>query len=703
MSSSRSKYTQLINFDLPNTYAIDTETTLFRERRMDANRKTYLEPFGGHRLVLGSIAGDGKVVVCHKDDFLWAVANLLEHTNQAHLVFHNAAFDIHTILAAAPHLKRPFCDAIRAGRVHDTRILEILCRIASGIAGVSADLFKNTTLENLALRYAGLHLMKDTKIRCGFDQFEDPGIEIPEKYLRYAAQDAEATLKVYKPLLNKARQLAVVPDCRYPVHKDAESKFGVLGEKVEVMGDIGLAWLQQFPVRVDLNAAKLKCAEYESLGALLEDQLINYGYASRQKGGKYKGRFKLSYKKLRETLTAFAKDHGIQPEFTDSGLISLKYDDWSKHIDKDAGGPLATWMKYSRNRKMLTTYLYVYSAAATHYPEYFSIGARTTRTACRRPNIQNVPKRRDSLRAMFIPSPGRVFIETDYCAAELVALAQIWYMMFGESHLRKAINAGQDPHADIARRLFPEEWKAADAAGRKELRQPGKAVNFGLPGGLGARTFSQFSRSYGLDLDADEAKELRARAMAAEPCLAAYLADERSLESRLCLAAKNIGIPFASLITALNAWRNRETGTYHARAAYKRLRRWARGLDHDRYNLSPKPGFNPAYDLWASPSRILTGAVRGGCSYTNGHNTPFQGAVAAAAKMAAFGIWQSWGPDSHWAPVNFVHDSFLVEAEPSSVDFARQVVEDNMVQALEQICPDVRCSVESEVKERWGR
>jgi DNA polymerase I-like protein with 3'-5' exonuclease and polymerase domains len=374
-------------------------------------------------------------------------------------------------------------------------------------------------------------------------------------------------------------------------------------------------------------------------------------------------------------------------------------------------------MKFSRNRKMLTTYLYVYSTSDTHYPEYFALGARSTRTACRRPNITQVPKRRDSLRAMFIPSEGRVFIETDYCAAELVSLAQIWYMMFGDSHLRKAINAGEDPHASIARRLFPEEWDgpvgpSAQSMGvrrelqekkRKEIRQAGKAVNFGLPGGLGARTFSQFSRSYGLDLDLDEAKELRSRAMAAEPCLAAYLSDERSLESRLKLAAKNIGVPFTTLITALNAWRNRETGSFHARAAFKRLRRWARGLDHDRYNLSPRPGFNPAYDLWSSPSRILTGAVRGGCSYTNGRNTPFQGAVAAAAKMACFGIWQTWRPDDKWAPVNFVHDSFLVESEPDAVRYAEDVVESQMVWALEQICPDVRCSVESEIKERWGK
>ncbi|MCI0408323.1 MAG: DNA polymerase, partial [Acidobacteria bacterium] len=328
---------------------------------------------------------------------------------------------------------------------------------------------------------------------------------------------------------------------------------------------------------------------------------------------------------------------GIVPPYSTTGQLSLQYDFWAEHLPKAepdllmspqlAVGlepRLSVWLRYCRIRKLLSTYLNVYALGDAHYPHYHNLGARTGRVSCVRPNLQNIPKRRDGIRALFIPERGRVFIEADYRAAEMVALAQIFHLLYGGSVLGDAINAGEDIHTTRAKTLTDKDWDTLSDTDKKKLRQGAKAVNFGLPGGLGPRKFLEFARKppYNLkDWTLDDAQAVRARALAEDDALRSYLQDTRSPEALLRLAAANIGVTFPDLVRRLEGWRDEDSGSVHWRLAIKRLRAWANG--DRRFEIPTLPGFKPAYDLFRTTSASPAGFIRGRASYTEGHNLPF--------------------------------------------------------------------------------
>src|SRR5690606_20770778 len=159
---------------------------------------------------------------------------------------------------------------------------------------------------------------------------------------------------------------------------------------------------------------------------------------------------------------------------------------------------------------------------------------------------------------------------------------------------------------------------------------------------------------------------------------------------RLRQAARNLNMPLERLIDLLDAWRDRDEGTFHEGAALRRLFRWSRGLDRRRYRIPTPPGFRPEWDLWVEDTRTLCGAVRGRAIYTAAHNGPFQGSIAEAAKLMLFRLWSQWAPDCGWNPVAFVHDSVLVEAKQGREEEVARIVEDAMYFGIRTVCPDIK-------------
>lgn len=124
--------------------------------------------------------------------------------------------------------------------------------------------------------------------------------------------------------------------------------------------------------------------------------------------------------------------------------------------------------------------------------------------------LQNLP-RKPGMRECFVPREDQCFVAADYGMAELVAIAQITYSLFGYSKLRDVLNAGLDPHCDLGSRILGtsyEDFYARNKAGEQSIvdyRTLCKSLNFGLIGGLGAEKFVDFSRkSYGVVLAATQ-------------------------------------------------------------------------------------------------------------------------------------------------------------------------------------------------------
>lgn len=109
----------------------------------------------------------------------------------------------------------------------------------------------------------------------------------------------------------------------------------------------------------------------------------------------------------------------------------------------------------------------------------------TGRVACAEPNLTNIP-RVGGLRECMVPSSGCVLVAADYPALEMRTWAQVCHTWLGQSTLLKLWEEGKDPHWQTAASILHVSYAEAIAHPKgRELRQVAKALNFGLPGGMG--------------------------------------------------------------------------------------------------------------------------------------------------------------------------------------------------------------------------
>lgn len=256
------------------------------------------------------------------------------------------------------------------------------------------------------------------------------------------------------------------------------------------------------------------------------------------------------------------------------------------------------------------------------------------------PNVQNMP-RMPGIRECYVPRPGYVFAEADYKAIELYTFAQICLWVVGWSKLAEHLNAGVDPHTAMAAEILGIGY--AEAAARKKewivdnARTAGKGVNFGRKGGLGGGAFVDYAwNNYGIEITVQRAKELIA------------------LHDRL--------YPEMTLYTS-----------------------WVesmRGPDGTRSIVQP----------WS-------GRLRGGCGFTDGHNSPFQGFASDIAKRAMWHVWQAQHGLSEYGDrdplygsrmVLFSHDSIASEVREDTAHEAAERLSEIMVREARALLPDLK-------------
>ena len=105
----------------------------------------------------------------------------------------------------------------------------------------------------------------------------------------------------------------------------------------------------------------------------------------------------------------------------------------------------------------------------------------TGRISSTEPNLQNIPMRTElgrSIRKVFIPKDGYVFVDADYSQIELRVLAH----MSGDENLIAAFKADEDIHAMTASQVFGVPLDKVDSL----MRRNAKAVNFGIVYGISA-------------------------------------------------------------------------------------------------------------------------------------------------------------------------------------------------------------------------
>lgn len=242
----------------------------------------------------------------------------------------------------------------------------------------------------------------------------------------------------------------------------------------------------------------------------------------------------LRIKEAQEKMRSILKDHSFNPSstpslqtalFTKLGFTPTKMNKTGPSTDKSVianlhssaekeGGSLADRRRVKfldallKYRKASTSrgYLHEYEVEAFNGRLYYSLkqtGTSTTRFSSSKPNAQNVGKGEDavdedgnaivvdSLRRVFGPAKGRLWLAMDYSQLQL----RIFAYISGEKSLVEAFANGWDAHDYMAHRVFK---LSKDEKPSKIQRRIAKNINFGFIFGASPEKIEQTAGMSGL-------------------------------------------------------------------------------------------------------------------------------------------------------------------------------------------------------------
>jgi len=313
-------------------------------------------------------------------------------------------------------------------------------------------------MDSLASRYLGYQTLAYADVAGkGAKQitFDQVGLD---QALRYAAEDADITLRLHRVLGPK---LDAEPGLQR-VYRGIEMPLVPILERIEANG-----------VLVDADELRRQSAD---LGARM--------LAAQQKATGLAGRsFNLDsprqvcallYDELK--LPALVKTPKGQPSANEEALEAIA----------DLHELPRVILEYRSLAKLRGTYTdklpqMINADSGRLHTSYHQAGAATGRLASSDPNLQNIPIRTHDgrrIRQAFIAPPGRRIVACDYSQIELRIMAHL----SGDPALLRAFGSGQDIHRATAAEVF---GKAIDQVEPGE-RRAAKAINFGLMYGMSA-------------------------------------------------------------------------------------------------------------------------------------------------------------------------------------------------------------------------
>lgn len=615
-------------------------------------------------------------------DFMLTLIEAVSNGDVDVLVAHNGSFDWGVLCNEAPGLLPILTALIEQGKIADTMVREMLICIETDDFVSDSRTGRPTafSLDYIVWARHRVDLSGEKKNpnswRLRYAELD--GVDLdqwPQRAVDYAIEDAMWARKVYlhqhnTAVTNEREQTAAawamhLMAC-HGVYTDADR---VLGFERAVTADAEAA----NQAARDAGFWKInKCKACEGTGRELVGASTSmcsachgkdhslcvstgvYRSKAAHKEGRHMGR-------LRALVTeAFG---GYPPE-TESGNVKTDSDTLmaSKHplLIKYAQGSAA--------QKLLNTYLPILQrgieAPITSSPRVL---VRSGRTSWRNPNFQNPPQS-GGFRECFIPRPGKVFASIDYSGLEMTTLAQVCRHFFGHSAIGDAINAGKDLHTLFAGHMLAkegirrsyDEWNAIrkdpsheDYKLIKDRRQRAKAINFGCPGGLGVASLVTYAQGYGVELSFNEAEDLRK----------AWFDMWPEMEDYFGMIQK--------------ATKYSQTGAFTVKQLY-------------------------------------SNRLRGGCTYTSGANTYFQGLAADGAKAAMWALYKACytgvlpeymaGETCHLTGVRmwaFIHDEFLFEGDEGTAHLWAPQASRIMVEEMRKYTPDIMQAAPPALMRRW--
>ena len=337
--------------------------------------------------------------------------------------------------------------------IDDTMLLSYV--LASGLRSHGMDKLSDELIGHTPIPIK--ELIGSGKSQITFDRVE------VEKAAKYAAEDADVTLrlhKIMKPQLASKRVATVYETLERPLVQVLATmeRSGILVDRQRLSrlsNDFSQRMAALESEIHELAGEKFNVGSPKQLGEILFDKMslqdAKGGGGKKTKTGAYQ-----TGADILEELTALG--HDLPARVLDwrqlSKLKGTYTDALQEHINADTG-------------RVHTSF----SMAATS----------TGRLASTDPNLQNIPVRSEEgrqIREAFIAPEGKTLLSLDYSQIELRILAHI----AGIEALRQAFRDGLDIHAMTASEVFGVPIEGMDPM----VRRQAKAINFGVIYGISA-------------------------------------------------------------------------------------------------------------------------------------------------------------------------------------------------------------------------
>lgn len=569
-----------------------------------------------------------------------------------HLTGVNIAFDIVVCAAMRPRLLPLIFKAGNAGQFHDVAIREGLNDIFKGEMidkGNEDENGKRYSLEVLMQRHYNLDISPEKHgdvWRYRYAELDGKPISAyPEAATRYMRNDAQRPRDIH--LKQKA-------DGFQNLHDEAN----------QVRAAIAIQLMRTWGFRTDADYIATLERDVDALWESSRAEFAKAGIFEAQPDGTWKK----STKRLQELVSA-AYD-GEPPKTAGGGVAT------DRDTLEESGDPVLVKLASSgKNDKRKTTYIPALKrGVSVPLITEFDVLKITGRVSS---DFQQMPQKggiREAVRAR----PGTVLCSLDYGGLELRTMSQRAIYEVGFSKMAEFINSGRDPHIHVAAYFLGITYEAALTrykAGEpllKAYRGLAKIFNFGKGGGMGAGAMAYNARvkdgvRFCLSLN-------RAKVCGTQKVDAWVQGKKKRICAACVQVAKELGDKW------LNAWPEQKA-------------------------LARKAGQLTAGKRKAQAVTFGSKRIRGGCTYTQWLNTPFQGAGGDGCKRAMWLIAQEAYTDPKsplWGSrvLLNVHDELLLEIPWEQRHAAAYRAAEIMRVTMDLVTPDVRNEVKPAIMRR---
>ncbi len=541
------------------------------------------------------------ITACHTDGspFFMSVPEFQRALDEGQeMCFHNAAFDLGVLWRAGV---TGIFEALKRDQITDTRLRQKLIDLADpdfvGGRGYSLAWLSGGEKDSDSPWRTRFILLQGT-----------PTERWPKEAREYALGDAKATIELWQ-------------------EQDRYRKY-TQNQYAQTRASFALACCSARGMRTDPmaieSAEKLVRAEYDAAIEVMRQ----HGYM-REDGTR-------DMERIRQDMLEYCGTADTDVRRTETGLVAL-----GKEALEVVEGehPLVSYRTYTEHRKVLEDDLPNFRKGEL-WPG-FDVLLKTGRTSSNKSRLlpsfqaQNLSKK-PGIRECFVPRDGYHIVTCDYSQLELHTFAQTCHDLVGYSELGRMLNAETDVHQ-----------RFADMAGCS--RQLAKAVNFGLPGGMGAKRLG-----VSIGVSTERAEQLRKTWFQMLPEAREYLSLIGQMCHRRVRNAKGETVQVADLYLP-RAKRYRARTTFCAAANYH-----FQGLGADVATEA----------LWLAVEEMYTDEA-----------SPLYG--------------------SH--PCAFIHDEILLEAPIHKALEAGQRLADIMVSVGPRWTPGYRLKADGEVMTRWSK